>query len=531
MKKIYKWHRSISLIIAIPVVLWAASGFMHPIMTNFKPSIATQFLKQIPVDNQKIKLSLDGALKLNGIDSFHNFRFVHIDTLWFYQVVLSPNAHPLYLSANNGKMLKNGDRIYAQYLAKQFLEGQYSYGKDSLVSKDTVTEIEQRDCCDEATKCVVMNKKGAQVSSIVPVYSFNEEYGNINRLLPAYKVSFLRDDHIRIYVETVQDRFAYAVDDKRAMFDAVFSFFHTWDWFDFAGNLKYPIMAILLMMAFTSTIMGLVIFFKTRSVKSKGNDYVKARQNHRWVSVVASLFTLLFTFSGAFHALDKLKVDTRNDYFNNQIISSSAIYFDYNEILKSSSESINNISIVKMHDSIYWQITMNKTAKVKNDVALSNHNSTKGKWSKDKELPIPSVKYISVSGLDSLKNGEIVYANYLAAHFSGNDDNSMVSTVAIKKFEGEYGFVNKRLPVWKVQFTNDFQERYYVETSTGKLSLRVDDRDLLEGYSFSFLHKHHFMDFGGKLVRDISTMFWAAMQIVMVCFGVFLYFKFRNRKK
>jgi hypothetical protein len=277
--------------------------------------------------------------------------------------------------------------------------------------------------------------------------------------------------------------------------------------------------------------MGLVIFFKTRSVKSKGNDYVKARQNHRWVSVVASLFTLLFTFSGAFHALDKLKVDTRNDYFNNQIISSSAIYFDYNEILKSSSESINNISIVKMHDSIYWQITMNKTAKVKNDVALSNHNSTKGKWSKDKELPIPSVKYISVSGLDSLKNGEIVYANYLAAHFSGNDDNSMVSTVAIKKFEGEYGFVNKRLPVWKVQFTNDFQERYYVETSTGKLSLRVDDRDLLEGYSFSFLHKHHFMDFGGKLVRDISTMFWAAMQIVMVCFGVFLYFKFRKRKK
>ena len=163
--------------------------------------------------------------------------------------------------------------------------------------------------------------------------------------------------------------------------------------------------------------------------------------------------------------------------------------------------------------------------------ASSDHNSTKGKWSKDKELPISSVKYISVLGLDSLKNGEIVYANYLAAHFSGNDDNSMVSTVAIKKFEGEYGFVNKRLPVWKVQFTNDFQERYYVETSTGKLSLRVDDRDLLEGYSFSFLHKHHFMDFGGKLVRDISTMFWAAMQIVMVCFGVFLYFKFRKRKK
>jgi len=33
-KNIYKWHRTLSLIIALPVVRWAASGFMHPIMTN-----------------------------------------------------------------------------------------------------------------------------------------------------------------------------------------------------------------------------------------------------------------------------------------------------------------------------------------------------------------------------------------------------------------------------------------------------------------------------------------------------------------
>jgi hypothetical protein len=531
MKKIYKWHRTISLIIAIPVVLWAGSGFMHPIMTNFKPVIATQFLKQIPVENEKIKLSLNGALKLNGIDSFHNFRFVHIDTLWFYQVLLKPNVHPIYLSANNGKMLKNGDRIYAQYLAKQFLEGQYQYGKDSLKTEAESTETTQRDCCDEATKCVVMNKKGAQVSSVEPIYSFNEEYGNINRLLPAYKVSFLRDDNIRIYVETAQDRFAYAVDDKRAMFDVVFSFFHTWDWFDFAGNLKYPIMAVLLMMAFLSTILGLVIFFKTRSVKPKGNDYVRARQNHRWVSVIASLFTLLFTFSGAFHALDKLKVDTRNDYFNNQIIATDKVDFNVNVISLAVKNRINNISIVKLHDSIYWQVIINKKPFLEKGYAPSEKKSSKEKWSKDKELPMATVRYLSASSMDSLENGEIVYANYLATHFSENDESTIVSTIPIMKFEGEYGFVNKRLPVWKVEFPSDFHERYYVETSTGKLSLRVDDRDLLEGYSFSFLHKHHFMDFAGKLVRDISTMFWAAMQIVMAFFGLFLYFKFRKRNK
>jgi hypothetical protein len=39
-KKIYQWHRTTSLIIAIPVILWAASGFMHPIMTTIRPKVA-----------------------------------------------------------------------------------------------------------------------------------------------------------------------------------------------------------------------------------------------------------------------------------------------------------------------------------------------------------------------------------------------------------------------------------------------------------------------------------------------------------
>jgi len=59
----------------------------------------------------------------------------------------------------------------------------------------------------------------------------------------------------------------------------------------------------------------------------------------------------------------------------------------------------------------------------------------------------------------------------------------------------------------------------------------VDDKDLYEGYSFSFLHKHHFMDFAGKSWRDFSTMFWAMAQIAMVAVGLTLYFKIRKQKK
>ncbi len=70
-----------------------------------------------------------------------------------------------------------------------------------------------------------------------------------------------------------------------------------------------------------------------------------------------------------------------------------------------------------------------------------------------------------------------------------------------------------------------------METSTGRLAAKVNDNDLVEGYSFSLLHKHHFMDFAGKTWRDFSTMFWAMAQIAMVVVGLVLYFKMKKRKQ
>ena len=53
----------------------------------------------------------------------------------------------------------------------------------------------------------------------------------------------------------------------------------------------------------------------------------------------------------------------------------------------------------------------------------------------------------------------------------------------ITRFAGEYGFVNKRLPVWKATFKNS-SERVYVETSSQKLALKVDALKSAEGFSF-----------------------------------------------
>ena len=98
-KNIYKWHRIISIVIAIPVVLWAASGFMHPIMSSFRPKVATQFLSAKAIDSSYEKITLENALSINKIDSFKNVRLIHIDTNWFYQVQLIGKNELVYLSA------------------------------------------------------------------------------------------------------------------------------------------------------------------------------------------------------------------------------------------------------------------------------------------------------------------------------------------------------------------------------------------------------------------------------------------------
>src|ERR1700754_745702 len=85
-KKIYQLHRSLSIIIAIPVFLWASSGFMHPLMTNIRPAVATQGWTSVAIDSSRLRVPLTEALRKHPLDVFATVRLAPIATNWFYQV-------------------------------------------------------------------------------------------------------------------------------------------------------------------------------------------------------------------------------------------------------------------------------------------------------------------------------------------------------------------------------------------------------------------------------------------------------------
>lgn len=517
-KKMYKWHRVLSLIIALPVSLWAISGFMHPVMTNIRPAIATQFLAAPGIDTAQLNISLKKCLQQHHIDSFSNMHIVQMGGQQFYQVALDDEHLDIrYFSTRDGKLLKGGDQLYARFLAKTFLEG--NTGKDEAGQHIFTASMAMpvHDCCMMATMNV-MNNHGAKITGVEQITHFDDEYKYINRLLPAYKVSFDRSDSIRIYVETFSGRFGYAVDNKRSAFDTFFGICHTWQWMDALGDTKYYFMIALTSAAFLTTVLGLYIFFTTKTKRSE-KPVMKVRRSHRYTSLVASLFTLMFTFSGGFHALEKVLPQEKLPAYVPSKFSGEDAAIDFAGIDSlAGGRKMQKISLCRMDGKTYWQV-----------YPEANLSKAEGRTDLMKSMSAPQqdVLYISSGDCRVLHEGDRQYAAWLASGFSRQAPSGIVP---VTTFTDEYGFVNKRLPVWKVSYAANDNERYYIETSTGVLSTRVRDKDLAEGYSFAFLHKHHFMDWAGKTVRDISTMFGAAMQVAMVCIGLLLYFGYVRRR-
>ncbi|MBN9383953.1 MAG: PepSY domain-containing protein [Chitinophagaceae bacterium] len=526
-KKIYQLHRRLSIIIAIPVLLWAISGFMHPIMTNIRPAIATQGILSVPVDPTRIHISLADALRKHHIDSCLNFRLVHIDTNWFYQVQLAgaggnavPGSAgaPIYISCTNGNVLTAGDWLYAQYLARQFLEGPME-GMRAKPGEVRVIPVSlagsgTHDCCGAATETVLNPVKGAKVTNVSMVHAYDKEYKSINRLLPVYRVSFDRPDGIRVYVETTQDRFSFAMDNRRAVFDEIFRIFHTWGWLDFLGKGRLAVEMLVALTALFTTVLGIYIFFTTRGPRVARNGMVKARRNHRYTAIVAALFTLMWTFSGSFHAFSKLRDDARDEYFVAAHFASDVTGFDLTRLQGVCPRPVTNISLVGMDGAAYWRVTM-----------LPEKTATHKDLMKDRGAVLSPVAYVRTTDYSVIADGDKHYAAWMATQFSRRPAGEIRSVSPVTAFGDEYNFTDKRLPVWKVSYDAGGHERWYVETCSGRLSSKVDDRMVVEGYSFSVFHKHHFMDWGGKTARDASTMFWVLMQVILVMIGLILWFR------
>jgi hypothetical protein len=490
-QNIYKYHRTLGIITIIPVLFWTISGIMHPFMSHFfKPQIAHEKLEVKPIDNTKIKFSLQEVLKENKIDSFKNFRIVSFANQTYYQVKTIKNKYD-YFNSETSKILENGDQKYAEYLSRYFI--------DDAKSK---------------------------VSNIEIITEFSAQYKYINRYLPVYKLTFDRDDAMQIYVETSSSKLATFNPKSRQIFIWIFDTFHNWGFMDAISNnyLRIIVMLYFLSIILFSAISGLMIYgfmWKNFKKSTPTNAEGFLRRNHRKIGIAVSFLTLTFGFSGGYHATQKWEPNLLPNMIYEPAINVSDIKTPSTAVIDN---ELVNLSIIKFNKTYYYQC----------DLYDSENNKTEK-------------QFINTNTNLLEKNVEIEYAQFLVGKFkkmlvdpSSNccemessesfDPNFTLkkSSILTEFDKREYGFVNKRLPVVKLEYNSENNETYYIETSTSRLAAVVNNSSRREGYSFAVLHKFLFMEWAGKSIRDFVTVISALGILVVSILGLILFL--RNKK-
>jgi hypothetical protein len=108
------------------------------------------------------------------------------------------------------------------------------------------------------------------------------------------------------------------------------------------------------------------------------------------------------------------------------------------------------------------------------------------------------------------------------------ENTPLLETKVLTDFESrEYGFVNKRLPVIKLDFDTPKKTTYFIETATSRLAAVIENSDKVEGYSFAIFHKFLFMDWAGKNIRDLTMVLAALTILVVSILGLVLFLRKR----
>lgn len=455
MKKsnLYKIHRYLSIVCLIPVLFWCISGLLHPIMANwFRINPAHRGVPIIKIDTSKVEFTVKEVALQNGITAFNDVGFKVLNKQPYY--VFTTNNRQQFFNATTGDELKNGVDVYATDLAKYYL-----------------------------------GKKDAEITKIAILDSFTDEYKIINRHLPVYKVSFNDIAKSDVFVHlpsgslgTINDRF------KRAYL-WVFSNFHNWDFLGDNHSLKPFLIFSLSFATFIVGVLGLYIYIINRKkYKKRIKDVVKLKKRnlHRYIAVPASVFFLMFSFSGAYHAFQKFEVYDLNQHqpkinFTNENLNQ--------DILKSSfAGKIQRLSLVKINETSFYRLSFFKN---------------------------PVAEYYDVNTLEKLKNGDEVYAIQRAIEITGLSKSNITEVNLITKYQNEYGFINKRLPVYEIVFNDDLDSKSYIETASGIPGSLINKNKKREALSFIMLHKFHFLDFIGKGNRDIVISL-AILSILLV---------------
>lgn len=321
---------------------------------------------------------------------------------------------------------------------------------------------------------------------------FTSEYAFINRLLPVARVDTQRDDQLRLYVDLFHDRLGTLVDERKAWFSAFFQTMHSFRWLDAAGPLRPVLMLILLASIVSATLFGVALFIARRRARTFN------RRLHGWWGLGLALATLSFASSGAWHLLHKQGAQPWPAPF---VPSFNVAELDTapaaNWLL--AGEELYMLSLLELDGKPIWRAQGQQFASM------------------------PSLHYLDVQGRELGNDTPRRYAQQRLDHYAKALGLGEAQALTLQhSFDHEYGFVFKRLPVFKASYADTHHTTLFIDPLDGALASRVQDADRTEGWTFAYLHKWEFLAGLGNGYKHLLLGIVALAHVLLALVGLSL---------
>lgn len=347
-----------------------------------------------------------------------------------------------------------------------------------------------------------LGDESSDLEGIVIHDRFSSLYSPINRYLPAYRVKLKRSDGMQVVIDPRTGNLATFDNRSKRLMMRLFSWFHTWS---FLGGpfslLRISVVALLSILSLTVAVTGIVNLFTNCR---RGPSPSKALKAHRAIGGMVAVIYLMFSLSAIAHVLIKVRADDSTQWVSSQKIAVAELA---TLPQTSNQKPLLGVSLAVIDGQPYYRIRQATGARMSETVLV--HSSAR----------------------NVLPDGEVAYAQSLALEFSGYDSSDITATAPISAFQPDYGFIFKRLPVWRVSFEGQPYWQYTVDTADAHMSMRTDLAGLLEALTFINLHKWHFLDFAGRNPRDGATVLASLLVFLLVVSGVWLWLSRRKDTK
>lgn len=478
--KAHRWHKRFGLALAFVTIIWGLSGIAHPLMSRIQPVAQAQ-------------------LPLKALD-------IH---------QLSSISQILKTAPTSSDALLLNRHEQAPIIALQTTSGWQYY---NAKTGEQISNFKDRDISQLGTLYSGLDKE--QVKSVTLIHQFDYDYPRVNRYLPAYKVEFSDDLNTTVYLDAQSLQLASVSNQYKRFYTEWFSHLHSWDFIP-NHTFRYSLMLLVTLALFLSALLGVYLTIR-RWRQGSLHKGTKTRRAHRYIGLTVCLAALAFSFSGGFHALNKLVDGKTESYSPNLSAKQQFNPSDYRTLWEQyvahePPPNVQQVQLISIAGHPVFQLHH------LTEVPMRHGGHQHGKH---KKLIRGDISYfpneLPIEG--QFVNTRTLYLQQLLNQFSPKE---IIKELRLQPhFSHEYGFIDKKLPTFRVETENRL---YFIDPTAQSLSKIVDQRQLLESFSFTVLHKASFLDGLGKDTRDIIIVLFVLGIIAITVMGLSLSLKRRSK--